>query len=111
VNFIEDGEQEQILPYLLGLFNSILDLLVRSKPFVQDRALAALSSLASSAESRFNPYYARVMPLLLEVLEREHPSDHQAVHDLKGRAVECAGRIGGIPSAPGQIRELMVFRV
>jgi hypothetical protein len=86
------------LPYLPGVFDSILNLLVHSKPFVQDRALAALSSLASSAEDNFDSYYVRVMPLLLDVLEREYTGEEdQAVHDLKGRAVECAGRIGEFP--------------
>jgi hypothetical protein len=94
VNFVEDAEQAQISPYLSTVFDSILNLLVRSKHFVQDRVLAALSSLASAVNEEFNPYYPRVMPLLFDVLERPGDNDDTEMKTLKGRALECAGRIG-----------------
>ncbi|KAJ1912131.1 importin subunit beta-3 [Mycoemilia scoparia] len=87
VNFSEDIPKSIIEPYLNDLFERLLKLLNSSKRYVQEQAITTIATVADSAQDKFEQYYSRIMPLLLNVLENATQKEHRL---LRGKTLECA---------------------
>jgi hypothetical protein len=84
VNFCEEAEKTILEPYLDDLLSHLFQLLQNDKRFVQEQAL---STIADAAEAAFSKYYDTLMPLLVNVLQRENEKEYRL---LRAKAMECA---------------------
>ncbi|KAI1175298.1 armadillo-type protein [Nemania sp. FL0916] len=87
VNFCEEAEKSILEPYLDELLSHLFQLLQNDKRFVQEQALSTIATIADSAEAAFSKYYDTLMPLLVDVLQRENEKEFRL---LRAKAMECA---------------------
>ncbi|KAJ0273067.1 hypothetical protein COL922a_014612, partial [Colletotrichum nupharicola] len=87
VNFCEEAERKILEPYLADLLQHLLQLLRSEKRYVQEQALSTIATIADSAETAFEQYYATLMPLLFNVLKEEQSKEYRL---LRAKAMECA---------------------
>jgi HEAT repeat protein len=87
VNFCEEAEKSILEPYLDDLLSHLFQLLQNDKRFVQEQALSTIATIADAAEQAFGKYYDTLMPLLVNVLQRENEKDFRL---LRAKAMECA---------------------
>ncbi|KAK8848678.1 putative beta karyopherin [Apiospora arundinis] len=87
VNFCEEAEKTILEPYLDDLLSQLFNLLQNEKRFVQEQALSTIATIADAAEAAFSKYYDTLMPLLVNVLQRENEKEFRL---LRAKAMECA---------------------
>jgi len=87
VNFCEEAEKSILEPYLNDLLGHLYRLLQDEKRYVQEQALSTIATIADAAEQAFGQYYNTLMPLLVDVLQRENVKDYRL---LRAKAMECA---------------------
>ena len=87
VNFCEEAEKSVLEPYLDDLLSHLFQLLQNDKRFVQEQALSTIATIADAAEQAFGKYYDTLMPLLVNVLQRENDKEFRL---LRAKAMECA---------------------
>ena len=87
VNFCEEAEKNILEPYLEELLSRLFDLLQNEKRYVQEQALSTIATIADAAEQAFGRYYDTLMPLLVNVLQRENEKEFRF---LRAKAMECA---------------------
>ncbi|KAM0324546.1 hypothetical protein ACHAQA_007931 [Verticillium albo-atrum] len=87
VNFCEEAEKEILEPHLDGLLSHLFQLLQNDKRYVQEQALSTIATIADAAEAAFGKYYDSLMPLLVNVLQRD---DEREFRTLRAKAMECA---------------------
>ncbi|KAK8076185.1 armadillo-type protein [Apiospora phragmitis] len=87
VNFCEEAEKAILEPYLDDLLSQLFNLLQNDKRFVQEQALSTIATIADAAEAAFSKYYDTLMPLLVNVLQRENEKEFRL---LRAKAMECA---------------------
>jgi hypothetical protein len=90
VNFSESASKESITPYIDTIINKLLVLMHTGKTFVQEQAITTLATVAESAGTDFGNYYAKIMPVVLEILGLPNEKE---VRNLKGKALECSSLI------------------
>ena len=91
VNFCEEAEKEDLVPYLDDLLKRLLALLQSPKRYVQEQALSTIATIADSAEAAFGKYYDTLMPLLINVLTHSDQAKENRL--LNAKAMECASLI------------------
>ncbi|KAF8458280.1 armadillo-type protein [Kalaharituber pfeilii] len=91
VNFCEEAEKEDLMPYLDDLLKRLLALLQSPKRYVQEQALSTIATIADSAEAAFGKYYDTLMPLLINVLKHNNQAKENRL--LNAKAMECASLI------------------
>ncbi len=74
-------------PYLDDLLSHLFQLLQNEKRYVQEQALSTIATIADAAEQAFGKYYDTLMPLLVNVLQRENDKEFRL---LRAKAMECA---------------------
>ncbi|KAK3690008.1 armadillo-type protein [Podospora appendiculata] len=87
VNFCEEAPKTVLEPYLDDLLSQLFQLLQNEKRYVQEQALSTIATIADAAEQAFAKYYDTLMPLLVNVLQRENEKDFRL---LRAKAMECA---------------------
>ncbi|KAI0205993.1 armadillo-type protein [Astrocystis sublimbata] len=87
VNFCEEAEKTILEPYLDDLLSHLFQLLQNDKRYVQEQALSTIATIADAAEAAFSKYYDTLMPLLVNVLQRENEKEFRL---LRAKAMECA---------------------
>ncbi|KAI0599648.1 armadillo-type protein [Biscogniauxia sp. FL1348] len=87
VNFCEEAEKAILEPYLDDLLSHLFQLLQNDKRYVQEQALSTIATIADAAEAAFSKYYDTLMPLLVNVLQRENEREFRL---LRAKAMECA---------------------
>ncbi|KAL8405126.1 hypothetical protein RB594_009859 [Gaeumannomyces avenae] len=87
VNFCEEAEKSILEPYLDDLLSHLFQLLQNEKRYVQEQALSTIATIADAAEQAFSKYYNTLMPLLVDVLQRESEKEFRL---LRAKAMECA---------------------
>ncbi|KAF6812545.1 importin beta-3 [Colletotrichum sojae] len=87
VNFCEEAEKSILEPYLDELLNHLFQLLQNEKRYVQEQALSTIATIADAAQAAFSKYYNTLMPLLVNVLQRENEKEFRL---LRAKAMECA---------------------
>ncbi|KAH8887044.1 ARM repeat-containing protein [Thozetella sp. PMI_491] len=87
VNFCEEAEKTILEPYLDNLLSRLFNLLQNEKRYVQEQALSTIATIADAAEQAFGKYYDTLMPLLVNVLQRENDKEFRL---LRAKAMECA---------------------
>lgn len=87
VNFCEEAEKSILEPYLDDLLSHLFQLLQNEKRYVQEQALSTIATIADAAEAAFSKYYDTLMPLLVNVLQKDNEKEHQL---LRAKAMECA---------------------
>lgn len=87
VNFCEESEKSILEPYLDDLLSHLYQLLQSEKRYVQEQALSTIATIADAAEQAFAKYYDTLMPLLMNVLQRENAKEFRL---LRAKAMECA---------------------
>lgn len=87
VNFCEEAEKVILEPYLDDLLSHLFQLLQNDKRYVQEQALSTIATIADAAEAAFSKYYDTLMPLLVNVLQRENDKEFRL---LRAKAMECA---------------------
>ncbi|RYC60014.1 hypothetical protein CHU98_g6192 [Xylaria longipes] len=87
VNFCEEAEKSILEPYLDDLLSHLFQLLQNDKRYVQEQALSTIATIADAAEAAFSKYYDTLMPLLVNVLQRENDKEFRL---LRAKAMECA---------------------
>lgn len=87
VNFCEEAEKSILEPHLDDLLSHLFQLLQSDKKYVQEQALSTIATIADSAEAAFSKYYDTLMPLLVNVLQRENDKEYRL---LRAKAMECA---------------------
>ena len=87
VNFCEEAEKSILEPYLDDLLSHLFQLLQNEKRYVQEQALSTIATIADAAEQAFGKYYDSLMPLLVNVLQRENDREYRL---LRAKAMECA---------------------
>jgi hypothetical protein len=87
VNFCEDSEKSVLEPYLDDLLSHLFQLLQNEKRYVQEQALSTIATIADAAEAAFSKYYDTLMPMLMNVLQRESDKENRL---LRSKAMECA---------------------
>ncbi|KAI2634576.1 armadillo-type protein [Xylaria nigripes] len=87
VNFCEEADKTILEPYLDDLLSHLFQLLQNSKRYVQEQALSTIATIADAAEAAFSKYYDTLMPLLVNVLQRENDKEFRL---LRAKAMECA---------------------
>ncbi|KAI0005217.1 importin beta-3 subunit [Xylariaceae sp. FL0662B] len=87
VNFCEEAEKSILEPYLDDLLSHLFQLLQNDKRYVQEQALSTIATIADAAEAAFSKYYNTLMPLLVNVLQRENEKEFRL---LRAKAMECA---------------------
>lgn len=87
VNFCEESEKSILEPYLDNLLSELFALLQNDKRYVQEQALSTIATIADAAEAAFSKYYDTLMPLLVNVLQRENEKEFRL---LRAKAMECA---------------------
>ena len=91
MNFCEEAEKDDLVPYLDELLKRLLCLLESPKRYVQEQALSTIATIADSAEAAFGKYYDTLMPLLINVLD--HSNQIKENRLLNAKAMECASLI------------------
>lgn len=91
MNFCEEADKEDLVPYLDDLLKRLLALLQSPKRYVQEQALSTIATIADSAEAAFGKYYDTLMPLLINVLN--HSNQEKENRLLNAKAMECASLI------------------
>ena len=87
VNFCEEAEKSILEPYLDDLLSHLFQLLQSEKRFVQEQALSTIATIADAAQAAFSKYYDTLMPLLVNVLQKQSEKEYRL---LRGKAMECA---------------------
>lgn len=87
VNFCEEAEKAILEPHLDNLLSHLFQLLQNEKRYVQEQALSTIATIADAAEAAFAKYYDTLMPLLVNVLQRENEKEYRL---LRAKAMECA---------------------
>lgn len=87
VNFCENADKSILEPHLDSLLTHLFQLLQNDKRYVQEQALSTIATIADAAESAFSKYYDSLMPLLVNVLQRD---DQKEFRLLRAKAMECA---------------------
>ncbi|KAL2115085.1 hypothetical protein VTJ04DRAFT_10748 [Mycothermus thermophilus] len=87
VNFCEEADKSVLEPYLDGLLTALFQLLQNEKRYVQEQALSTIATIADAAEQAFARYYDTLMPMLVNVLNRENDKEYRL---LRAKAMECA---------------------
>ncbi|KXJ90626.1 armadillo-type protein [Microdochium bolleyi] len=87
VNFCEEAEKSILEPHLDNLLSHLFQLLQNEKRYVQEQALSTIATIADAAEAAFSKYYDTLMPLLVNVLQRENEKEYRL---LRAKAMECA---------------------
>lgn len=87
VNFCEEAEKSILEPHLDSLLSHLFQLLQNDKRYVQEQALSTIATIADAAEAAFSKYYDSLMPLLVNVLQRD---DEKEFRLLRAKAMECA---------------------
>ncbi|ROT37895.1 importin subunit beta-3 [Sodiomyces alkalinus F11] len=87
VNFCEEAEKSILEPHLDSLLAHLFQLLQNDKRYVQEQALSTIATIADAAEAAFSKYYDSLMPLLVNVLQRD---DEKEFRLLRAKAMECA---------------------
>ncbi|KAK0610440.1 armadillo-type protein [Bombardia bombarda] len=87
VNFCEEAQKSVLEPYLDDLLSHLFQLLQNEKRYVQEQALSTIATIADAAEHAFGKYYDTLMPLLVNVLQRENEKEFRL---LRAKAMECA---------------------
>jgi len=87
VNFCEEAEKAILEPHLDNLLSHLFQLLQNEKRYVQEQALSTIATIADAAEAAFSKYYDTLMPLLVNVLQRENEKEYRL---LRAKAMECA---------------------
>lgn len=91
VNFAEECDEENILPYLDPLVNSFIRLLHSPTRLVSESALVSLATVADTVNADFCSYYDKVMPLLLRMFTEATETELQS---LRAKALECISLVG-----------------
>ncbi len=91
VNFCDECEEDDILPYLDALVPTFIQLLHSPSRLVAESALTALASVADSANEHFGAYYDAVMPLLRTMFAQATDPKHRY---LRAKALECISLVG-----------------
>lgn len=87
VNFCEEADKATLEPYLEDLLGRLYQLLQNEKRYVQEQALSTIATIADAAEQAFSKFYDSLMPLLVNVLQRENDKEFRL---LRAKAMECA---------------------
>ncbi|KAH6668610.1 importin subunit beta-3 [Plectosphaerella plurivora] len=87
VNFCENADKAILEPHLDTLLTHLFQLLQNDKRYVQEQALSTIATIADAAETAFSKYYDSLMPLLVNVLQRD---DEKEFRLLRAKAMECA---------------------
>eukprot|EP00238_Polyblepharides_amylifera_P013948 CAMPEP_0196574984 /NCGR_PEP_ID=MMETSP1081-20130531/4566_1 /TAXON_ID=36882 /ORGANISM="Pyramimonas amylifera, Strain CCMP720" /LENGTH=1088 /DNA_ID=CAMNT_0041893153 /DNA_START=96 /DNA_END=3362 /DNA_ORIENTATION=+ len=86
--FCSDLEEGVVLPYMTGLMQVLMDAVkCNAKVSVQEMALSAATSIASSAGAAFQPYLPELVPVLQQCISQTHPDHLQ----IRASATECLG--------------------
>jgi len=91
VNFCEECEEDDILPYLDPLIKTLISLLHSVSQLVSESALTALATVADRANQHFISYYDATMPLLRTMFAQ---AVDPKMHRLRAKALECISLIG-----------------
>ncbi|KAI9218971.1 armadillo-type protein [Blastocladiella britannica] len=87
VNYCESLDRTHVMPHMPALFEQLGVLILSPKIYVQEQVITTVAVLATAAEADFAPYYANVMPLLMNILTAP---DAKETRNLCGKALECA---------------------
>lgn len=87
VNFSDAADKETMDPYLDDLLTRLLSLVQSPKRYIQEQALTTIAMVADSAKSLFTKYFDTLMPLVMNILNAQVPTEYRL---LKAKAIECA---------------------
>eukprot|EP00823_Brevimastigomonas_motovehiculus_P004012 TRINITY_DN2564_c0_g1_i1.p1 TRINITY_DN2564_c0_g1~~TRINITY_DN2564_c0_g1_i1.p1 ORF type:complete len:1088 (+),score=286.20 TRINITY_DN2564_c0_g1_i1:111-3374(+) len=85
--YLQSLEVDEIKDYLEAIMKCLLQTVVLKELTLQEAALAAMKSVAYSAEANFAPYFQNVIKLVVPIIE----SKSEDYVPLRIKAIECVG--------------------